>query len=306
MKKIDWSTFKSFIDVRNLSIQFLEHTSAYDLWATDGIVTYLCDIYKGSSDATDFESNYKSDGNVPIERRNIDGRAIKHETPRPLGTYTYFTGTDDDHTDPHAVGGDSNVTSLIWNHAIDGDNPEVVYMDFNTINNLSYVRQGDIMWEDAVNDQLSFNIVPKTTTYSGGSSTNYNLYGGYLIIPAAGDGTITVADNDRVLVQNTPNEFGDMPAGYFDADWNTSTKQFENITPNFSGTGEYNLFGAEVTLHVFMHRRNITGTGRKDCMTNDVAQLGHNMRVKILAKTVGDDHAWSGCGTMMMYRNKTT
>ena len=220
-------------------------------------------------------------------------------------SYTYFTSSDDDHTDPHAVGGTSNINDLYWEHEVSGDNPETIYIDFNSVYNPTWIRQGDIAWANAAFDMLSFSLVPKTTTYSSGSNTNYDLYGGYLVIPAAGDGEITVADNDRVLIQNTPNEFGDMPAGYWDADWNTSTKAFENIAPNYTGTGEYNMFGVEVVLHKFMNRRRLIGTGRKDCMTEDVAQLGHGLRMKVEAHTHGTDHAWSGCATLMLYRQKT-
>jgi len=238
-----------------------------------------------------------------IEKQDLDGRGITHCTPRYLGTYTYFTSEDDDQADPHAVGGGSNI--LKWDHSISGNNPEVVYMDFNTIYNKTYVRQGDLIWKDAVFDTLTFKMVPKTTAYTSGSNTNYNLYGGYLIIPAAGDGTIAINDADRLLVQNVPNEFGNLPAGYWDADWDSTNKEFINITPNPYGTGEYNMFGLEVVLHQFMNKRTLLGTGRKDCMTEDVAQLGHGIRIKIEAATAGADHAWSGCGNLMMYRQKT-
>jgi len=243
------------------------------------------------------------------EAETTDGKHYVHDTCRPLGTYTYFTSRDDDHTDPHAVGGsDENTIDLKWDHpASEGNNPEVVYLDFNTINNETHVRQGDIMWKDAqLGDNLSFSIVPKTTSYSADTNTNFDLYGGYLIIPAAGDGTISVANEDMVLVQNVPNEYGNLAAGYWDADWNTTTKQFENIVANPYGTGEYNMFGLEVKLHCFMQRRQLLGSGRKDCMTNDIARLGHHMRMKIEARTAGTDHAWSGNGTLMMYRKKTT
>lgn len=236
---------------------------------------------------------------------NFDQRPINHSTPRPRGAYTYFSSADDDHTDPHAVGGSSNVSELFWEHTVGGDNPEVFYLDYNTISNTTFVRQGDIMWKDAVFDYMNFEIVPKTTTYTSGTDTNYDLYGGYLIIPAVGDGTITVQDADRVLVECTMNEFGDYPAGYWDADWNTTTKEFENITPNYTGEGGYNMFAAEVLLHRFMNRRRLLGTSRKDCHTEDVSQLGHNVRLKVSAYTHGTDHDWSGCATMMLYRSKT-
>ena len=235
--------------------------------------------------------------------KNMDNRPVVHQTPRMLGTYTYFCGIDDDQSDPHAVGGGSNF--LEWDHAVDGPNPEVKYMDFNTIYNETHVRQGDVMWKDAVKDTLSFLIVPKVTTYTSGTSTNYNLYEGYLVVPAASDGVVTIADEDRVLIQNVPNEFGNMPAGYWDATWNPSTKQFDSIAPNYTGTGEFNMFTVEVILSKFMNQRMIMGTGKKDCHTDDESRIGHGMRLKIEAHTRGTDHAWCGCATLMLYRKKT-
>ena len=169
------------------------------------------------------------------EKKDIDGRDIVHDTPRYLGTYTCFTGTDDDHSDPHAVWGDEgDVCELIWDHTLGSDLTKTIYMDFNTINNETYVRQGDIQWETAKNDIVSFTLVPRTTSYTVESNTSYDLYGGYLITPNPyGTGTINVSTGSMQLVQNTPNEFGTMPAGYWDAEWDTDNKEFTNVQPNY-------------------------------------------------------------------------
>jgi len=212
-------------------------------------------------------------------------------------THFSYPNTGDDEDEKSATG------------TVTGDKVHYLRLSFNTINNISYIRQGDLMWsQDGADDVMAttFSIVPKTTAYSAGSNTNYNLYGGYLIVPAAGDGAITVADNDRVLVQNTPNEFGQTPAGYWDADWNTSTKQFENIAPNAGGTGEFNMFALEVVLFNFMYERLLMGTGRKDCMTDDSSRMGHNMLMRLRGQTIGDDHDWKMVASLMMYRTKTT
>ena len=97
MKKIDWSTFKDFVDDRDLSIQYIEHTNCYDLWASDRIMSYTCDLAKNTSDATDFETNYKSDGNKKIAKYDIEGHAefkrvialdAMHYEPRSLDFIT--------------------------------------------------------------------------------------------------------------------------------------------------------------------------------------------------------------------------
>jgi hypothetical protein len=207
-----------------------------------------------------------------------------------------YTKTGSDESEKSATG------------TVSGDKVHYLRLAFNSIYNKTYIRQGDLMWmANSAKDVLAttFSIVPKITPYTSGSDTNYNLYGGYLIIPAAGDGTITVADNDRVLVQNVPNEFNVMPAGYWDADWNPTTKVFENIVANPNGMGEFNMFALEVTLFNFMYERLLMGTGRKDCMTDDASQLGHNMLMRLRAQTIGTDHYWKMVASLMMYRAKT-
>ena len=240
---------------------------------------------------------------IPV--KNSDGRVINHTTPRPMGTFTYFTGSDDDHVDPHAVGGVVNVNELDWHHQIGDAMTDSRYFDFNTIINTTYIRQGNLIFKNAELDYLDFEVVPKVTTYTLEENTNFNLYSGYLIIPAAGDGTVQVANEDMILVQNVPNEFGVRPAGYWDADWSTTTKQFENIAPNVNGTGNYNMFGLEIILHRFMNRKKLLGNGLEICETEDVAPLGHNIRLKITTTTQNPDHEWSVAATLMLYRNRT-
>lgn len=239
-------------------------------------------------------------------KQDLDGRHLSHSTPRYLGTYTYFTSYDDDHSDPHSVGGD-DTCALMWDITTQSANPTNVYLDFNTVKNDTYVRQGDITWEDAKFDTISMDIVPKTTDYvSTTSGTTYDLYGGYLITPNPyGTGLIQVAENDMVPVEMTPNEFGSYPAGYWDAEWNETTKKYDNITPNYLGTGGYNMFGEEVKLYRFLNKKMLLGSHTKICPTDDSSQIGHNMRLKMTLETYGVPHPWRGCGTVMMYRSRT-
>jgi len=239
------------------------------------------------------------------DQKDLDGRNLVHDTPRYLGTYTYFTSTDDDHTDPHAVGGD-NVCELMWNHTSGSDLTKTIYLDYNTINNTTYVRQGDMQWENAHHDSVSFTIVPKITDYTVSSNTDYDLYGGYLVIPNPyGTGTISIETSSAKLVQLTPNEFGNYPAGYWDATWDSTNKEFTDIQPNYYGTGEYNIFTYEVELYKFMNKRLLMGTHNKDCMTEDSSQIGHNMRLRVDLETRLPDHNWSWNGNVMLYRQRT-
>ena len=75
-------------------------------------------------------------------------------------------------------------------------------------------------------------IVPNVTASSAGTDTNFNLYGGIFIVPAAGDGTLTVNPADIKLVEMTISEVTRMRApAFWNADYDTATHTFSNITP---------------------------------------------------------------------------
>ena len=68
IKKI-WTEFKTIVTSKDLSIQYREGTSEYNLWASDTNDEYLCFISKtdpASTDQTDFENNYKDNANSSI------------------------------------------------------------------------------------------------------------------------------------------------------------------------------------------------------------------------------------------------
>lgn len=240
-----------------------------------------------------------------LEPKETDGRRVSHETPRRLGTYTYFTGSDDDHTNPVKYGGDSNIVDFCDHHQVGDSATKVLYGDFNSIENETFIHEGSVDTQDSKNDYFLLEVVPKTTSYTSGSGTNFYLYGGYLIIPVSGTGNITVSENDIVLIQNVANEYGVKPAGYWNADWNLTTKVFENIVPAPNGDGNYNIFGAEVALARFGNRVRTLGSGTKHFQSQDITQIGHNMRVKVTAKTEGTDHEWWWNLMLKLYRKKT-
>ena len=322
--QIDWLKSGS-TSVKDLDNRTISHTTPRYL----GTYTYFCGRDDNSSDPhgvgggdnsliLDHTATTKSLSNIA---RSSNVATIETATSHGLSTGdvvdivcssdssfsasdTTVTVVDSLHFTYSNTGDDSTETSATG--TVSGGKIHSQYTDLNTINNTTYIRQGDLMWcNEDIKDifTTTFSIVPKTTPYTSGSNTNYNLYGGYLIVPASGDGNISVTT--PVLVQNTPNEFGQMKAGYWDADWNTTTKQFENIVPNPYGEGEYNMFATEIDLFVFMYERLLMGSGRKDCMTDDCSQIGHNLRMKVLCKTVGDDHDWKMVAALMMYRSKT-
>ena len=103
------------------------------------------------------------------------------------------------------------------------------------------------------------------------------------------------------------NEKGDrLGAGYFDADWNVSTKAWENFAPNYGGTGQFNMFAVEVVLDRFANRLPVLGAGMSPLGTHDASMFGHNNRGKITYKTIGTDHDWYGNCWLIFHRKKTT
>lgn len=62
----EWSEFKTFVDARNLSIQWVTYRNNYYLKAIDGLFEIECSIptdRDACQDTVDFEDNYKSNGN---------------------------------------------------------------------------------------------------------------------------------------------------------------------------------------------------------------------------------------------------
>jgi len=238
-----------------------------------------------------------------------------YESSRPLGTKIYFSCVGDSTTNENDVGNGQNT---YFEHNIDDSTSTVIYIDYNTIENESYLHEGYIMWYGAKGDNINLEFVPCVTpvTPSGGTS-NYNLIDingnpsltqGYLIVPAApGTGNINVDITSMVLVQVVPSfDYGKiLDPAYWDADFNTTTKQFENIRPNYTGTGGYNMFAAEVIFSKFVNKMTLLDKGFLQLQTAESEQLPHNIRCKITMNTNLPDHEWSCSCIIVLHRKKT-
>jgi len=246
-------------------------------------------------------------GRQPVEINNpksLDGKLVYHTTPRQLGTYAYYTGSSDDINRVFNVGGSSDDSELICGkHNIGNSSVQVYYKDINTIANESFIRTGLIQWQGANNDHISLEIVPRLTSYVSASNTNFNIYAGTLIIPAAGDGL--VYPTDVSLVQCVQNEFGKKPAGFWDADFNHSSGIFENLRAAPQGNGNYNMFVNEMVLSRFVNKFMLLGDGVFFLPSDDITQLPHGVRLKITTVTRGEDHVWSWNANLHLYRKKT-
>ncbi len=251
------------------------------------------------------------------EYRDRSGKLRVHQTSRKLGTMIMWTGVGDDTTVSTTVGGGE---SFSFGH-FTGDDPELIkYVDFNMTENETWLHEGYITWCKAKLDTLSLSVVPRVTETVTSSGTSYALYGGYLVVPiytvggVPGDGTIDVTSDLTLhtggLVYIPDNDLGEPPTAFWDAEWDTTTKRYKNITPAPTGNGRYNLFAVEVTIAKFVRDMTFLDSGFIALNSSDTDQLGQGLRLKMHAKTnttisgVGD-HDWSLACTMCLHREKS-
>lgn len=71
MIEVSWSIFKSFVNSRSLSIQYLDVDGFYFLWAVDGLFYIQSRLEKnGDADVLEFENSYKPLGNKKLTLAN--------------------------------------------------------------------------------------------------------------------------------------------------------------------------------------------------------------------------------------------
>lgn len=317
--KVDWAELLTYISNRR-PLQYEVHLLTiyyyYKIYVKYNNTIFYTNIYfpghvkYDSTVYNDFVNNYKPeiDSNPPTDSGMEDGtKVFVHETSRKIGTTTYFSCRGDDQTNDSMVGGNvPENQKLKGNHQEGQSTTQYNYLWINCIDNETEIHEGYLQWSGALNDEVLLEIVPKTTAYTSGSDTYYSLYGGYLITPAAGDGTIDVDPADIRLVQIPFNEHGYRSApGFWDADYNTTTMEFENISPNPYGQGEFNMFGLEVPLERFANGIPLLGVGFMCLQTADRSSVGHNMAIRLTALTYGTDHEWWWNCILVFHRKKT-
>jgi len=246
---------------------------------------------------------------IPITDQS--GKPRIHQTSRQIGMKTCFVGVGDNAEDPTDVGGGSKI---FFDHHVGDSTHDELYIDFNCIENETWVHEGYVIWETARFDTLTLSIVPRIPIWEYSSGTPYNIYGGYLIIPSDGtNGTINITSDISSsiggLVYMPDNEEGESPTAFWNADWNTVTKEFENIIPAPYGNGRYNIFAYEVNLAVFINKLPLLGSGFERLKTSDVDQLGNGMRLKACVETHIDDnhgdHHWHLSSCITLHREHT-
>jgi len=243
------------------------------------------------------------------EYRDRSGKLRVHQTSRKLGLRVMWTGVGDDTSSITKIGGGE---PLNFDYHVGDTEPMIKYIDFNTIENETWLHEGYITWKDGDMDLLSLAMVPRTVTVSGVSGGDKTIYGGYLVMPtASGQGNyevvndLTLPNNGLVYMPN--NDLNEPPVAYWDADYSTSTHKYSNIRPNMAGTGRYNMFSYEVVLAQFVRQIPLLASGFIALTSSDSDQLGQGMRLKMIADTndTTADHSWSVACIMCLHRKKS-
>lgn len=283
------------------SIQIEENAK----WANDS--TVLSAI--GSADAL------MNDGTIDITDVSIainflkdnaaksnDNKQFVLQTSRPLGTQIYFTSEGDDDSDPTLVGGGEAISIV---HATGDPTEQTKTIKFNIKENSTFLHEGYLIWGGAVFDSVSMSIVPEVTVTSAGTNTFFNNYGP-IVIPAAGDGTVIIAPEDIMLVENPIGiDFCDRKPGFWNADYNSTTHEFENITAAPLGNGAYNMFNTEIVLNRFVNKVLMLDDGFMMMQSAESVGIGHGMKFKFTTLTNGTDHNWKATIILTMHRQKT-
>lgn len=317
----------SDIEIEDLS-SFLITASGTEVvtdYFSDGEITNSNDLiqYVGVSDiAVDSGSGYLEPAaaikklmgmleevKLHDEYRDRSGKLRFHQTSRKLGTRIMWTGIGDDPSDVTKVGGGETLT---FNHQIGDQITKVKYIDFNIAENETWLHEGYITWSNAKLDTLSLQMVPRTVTVSGVTGGDKTVYGGYLVVPTPpGHGNYEVVNDlsepNGGLVYMPNNDLDEEPTAYWDADYNETTHKYENIVPNYTATGRYNIFSLEIVFAEFMRNIPFLGSGFIALNSSDTDQVGHGMRLKMLAGNNEDvpDHDWSLACIMCLHRNSS-
>jgi len=104
MEISSWSDFKALVSSKKLLIQYTDTGTNYEVFAPEaGEFLWQTALVKGSDDATDFETNFKSTANAPLEIKADYGRPERiAPSPQPNNTtemwkgFQLFLDTDDE------------------------------------------------------------------------------------------------------------------------------------------------------------------------------------------------------------------
>ena len=226
----------------------------------------------------------------------VSGNERFQTTTRKPGLKWCWMGEGDSQTAYNKVGGG---TKLALKHTI-GQSINPIYMDLNIVENETYITEGYLSYDNGSaldGIRADFSVVPKVVTVEPASNTYFNVYGGYLVVPAAGDGTVNITSDITAwnggLVEVPINEKGYRSFhGYWNAEWDTVNKVYKNLSAAPLGDGIYNMYCYEVVFSKFHIGDIFCGKGSIRFNCSDIENLTQGMRIKIVLSNWVDDHDW--------------
>lgn len=268
---LTWSQFKSVVSSKSLLVQYDDDGTMYTIFAIDNPIVYVATLYKNSvpdapgfnqaqndTDKSDFENNFRSAANRPIEPRTIEGvKKLSLDAPReqdkkPIftmspateGFVTWITGAGDDPSATFPASGRGTGTPFVLVFS-GSEVPCTKTLEFDFIEPVE-VHDGQVTWRHPTNwgsqDHFSLGLrIPSSSvslnTSSLGNCNKVSVGPGMnVIVPAAGNGQYD-------LLEACPVQDKQGQGGYWDNDYNTGA-----VTPNPTpGAGNWNLFDFEVT-----------------------------------------------------------
>jgi hypothetical protein len=230
----------------------------------------------------------------------FDQKQFVQNTSRPLGTVAHFTSEGDSTSSPVALYGGEKMCVC---HKIGDATIQKTYVNFNVKENPTYIHEGYVMWRDAQFDRISMWVEPVVTDYTSSTNTYFNLYGGYLIVPVAGNGTIELTGTPKLVKCPVSVDYGTKPPGYWNAPYDTVTHTFGDLTAAPNGDGLYNLFAQPVNLGKFVNEICVVGSGQLLMASQDSKELTCNTKVVIQCETDSTaDHEWGAGFILSLFR----
>ena len=178
-----WSDFKSFVDAKSLSIQWVDLGSRYLMAALDGAFRLEYSMAKDDkADQQDFENNYKSNGNKIIEPKSANLGAKEVSIHKPEGSSA--TKVTHDWTD-----------KTTWHQNATKVTDEVLTLDTGTTyqganQNWINLVSGKVYEEDVINSDGEYTVEIKVDDVVQNNGYTVDYVNGKITFDSAPGGTV--------------------------------------------------------------------------------------------------------------------
>jgi len=111
-----WSDFKALVANKKLLMQYEDSAEWYRIFAPEAsAILWKCAIAKGSEDADDFEDNFKSAANAPLEIKGTAGKPSRvSPSAQPIGTTEIWKGYHADNNSDNVFYFDIEFDTDVW------------------------------------------------------------------------------------------------------------------------------------------------------------------------------------------------